>query len=129
LVATVFQSRHANGITIYDEVMDLYSNLISNSGWGVLISGNKNRCEFLVPDCFRLFTAIPLTPKLCLYSQTETKIIDDECLGMINSFAISSAIEYVFAKDLSKCLARSTKTQWQKLDQINQKATQTQIGN
>ena len=96
-------SRHTTGMMIYDQVTNIYSNLISNSNWGVLISGDENKYEFLVPDCFRLFTAIPLTPKLCLYSQTETKIIDDEDVRKVNSFAVSSAIDYVFSKNLSKC--------------------------
>lgn len=73
---------------------------MSDAYWGILKS---SKGEFLVPDNSPNSNMIPLTPNLCLFSQSENEEISDAELAQINACSIKRSKEYYFARDLSKC--------------------------
>lgn len=68
--------------------------------WGILIAKEG---EFIVPDNYSNASVLPLTPSMCLFSQSENSEIPVEKVASINKLAIESSDDYYFANDLSKC--------------------------
>lgn len=59
--------------------------------------------EFLVPDNFSNARIVPISPTICLFSQSENAVISEKEVAELNRLAIESSNEYFFARDLSKC--------------------------
>lgn len=91
--------RSITGISIQ---LNLYTvrDQMTDAHWGILKSSNG---EFLVPDNSPNSSMMPLTPNLCLFSQSENEEISDAELAQINTRSIKWSKEYYFARDLSKC--------------------------
>lgn len=73
---------------------------MSDAKWGIL---RATDAEFLVPDNFSNGRILPLSPNICLFSQSKNETIDKEEVLQINELAIQSSKKYLFARDFSKC--------------------------
>lgn len=92
-------SRSLTGTSIQ---MNVYSvrEQMSDACWGILRSTSG---QFLVPDQSSNCRMMPLTPYLCLFSQSENAEIDEAELAKINAHAVAGSKEYYFAQDLAQC--------------------------
>jgi hypothetical protein len=68
--------------------------------WGILRS---HSAEFLVPDRSTSSRMIPLSPNLCLFSQSENEDIDENEVAEINARSVADSKEFYFAQVLSQC--------------------------
>jgi hypothetical protein len=91
--------RNLTGISIQRNVFAVREQM-SDAHWGILKSTSG---QFLVPDQSSNSRMLPLTPYLCLYSQSLNEEIDDAELARINACSIASAKEYYFAQDITLC--------------------------
>jgi hypothetical protein len=91
--------RSLSGINIQMN-MDMARKGMADTQWGILTAKEG---EFLVPDNFNNARILPLSPKHCLFSQSENKIIDLQEVRKINQLALENVIEFWFAKDISNC--------------------------
>ncbi|BEU95547.1 DUF4238 domain-containing protein (plasmid) [Acidovorax sp. DW039] len=73
---------------------------LTDARWGILKAGEG---EFIVPDNFSNVRIVPLTPTICLVSQSDNDILSLDEVAEINRYAIASRKKYVFARDFSKC--------------------------
>ena len=97
----VFIPSHiANGQIIRNSI-HYYEMMCKNAKWGILIS--KEDQEFVMPDCFLQLMAIPVTPKICLFSYEENQHVTNSEVKKINSYAIHFSQDYFFAKDFKYC--------------------------
>jgi hypothetical protein len=91
--------RNLTGISIQRNVYAVREQM-SDAHWGILKSRSG---QFLVPDQSSNSRTLPLTPYLCLFSQSENEEINDTEVAKINLLSIASAREYYFANDISLC--------------------------
>lgn len=73
---------------------------LSDAQWGIL---RADEGEFIVPDNFSNARIVPVTPTMCLFSQSENYIISRAEVAEINRLAIESSTNYFFAKNFSNC--------------------------
>jgi len=76
--------------------------MMGNASWGVLRAVEG---EFIAPDNFYRLRVVPLSPTVCLWSQTSRplELLDRKSVAEINRAAIATSSEYYFARDLSQC--------------------------
>lgn len=80
--------------------MDMARAEMKDAQWGILTAKEG---EFLVPDNFSNARILPLTPKRCLFSQSENDVIGLEEVREINRMALANDLTFWFARDVSKC--------------------------
>lgn len=80
--------------------LDMVRQQLADAQWGILKAAEG---EFIVPDNFSNARVVPLTPTMCLFSQSDNEVISSAEVAEINRHAIASGVEYLFARDLSKC--------------------------
>lgn len=80
--------------------LDMVRRQLADAQWGILKAGEG---EFLVPDNFSNARIVPVTPTICLFSQSDNDVISRAEVAEINRHAITSSVEYFFARDISKC--------------------------
>ncbi|MCO7620161.1 hypothetical protein [Pseudomonas guariconensis] len=75
---------------------------MGDAEWGILRATDG---EFVVPDSFTYARAVPISPTLCLWSQTKqpVEMLDRDAVAEINQIAIFGSAAYFFARDLSNC--------------------------
>jgi hypothetical protein len=91
--------RSLSGINIQMNI-DRVREQLEDAQWGILEAQSG---EFLVPDNFSNARIVPISPTLCLFSQSDNATISKEEVAAINHLAIDTSIEYFFARDFSKC--------------------------
>lgn len=91
--------RSFTGLSIQTNVYSVREQM-SDACWGILRSRSG---QFLVPDQSSNSRMMPLTPYLCLFSQSENEEIDEAELARINAHAVAGSKEYYFAQDLAQC--------------------------
>jgi len=79
--------------------LDAVRQQLVDSQWGIL---KAKEGEFIVPDNFSNARIVPVTPEMCLFSQSENGFISLTEVAKINRLAIASSREYFFARDFSK---------------------------
>ncbi|MFT5703951.1 MAG: hypothetical protein ACI9TO_001331 [Rickettsiales bacterium] len=93
-------SHIANGQIIRNSIIN-FQILQKNARWGILIAEEEK--EFIMPDFSAKLMAIPITPKICLFSYEENQYIADAEVKKINSYAITFSQNYFFARDFMCC--------------------------
>jgi hypothetical protein len=78
--------RMMGGLRIQSGIGQLVSQL-SGTRWGV---AEASQGEFLVPDQFGQFLAVPLNPRLCLIAGTEDRTVLLDDVRLINRLAINA---------------------------------------
>jgi hypothetical protein len=73
---------------------------MSGIKWGLLTATEG---EFLVPDNFSNVFIVPVTPKQCFVTESDSQTVGLDTVRLINSLAVASAEKYVFARDLTQC--------------------------
>ncbi|MEB3190640.1 MAG: DUF4238 domain-containing protein [Snowella sp.] len=73
---------------------------LKDNEWGII---KAKIGEFLVPDQSFCKIFLPLSPTLCLLSQSANTIIDEEKVAQINRYVFDQSIEYFFAHDFENC--------------------------
>lgn len=91
--------RHLAGINIQMNLNTVRRQL-DDAQWGILKACEG---EFIVPDNFSNARVVPVTPTMCLFSQSHNDVISLAEVGKINRYAIASSTEYFFARDFTKC--------------------------
>jgi len=91
--------RQLSGMHIQTNLFQVRKQL-ENAEWGILVA---KKGEFIVPDNFSNLRALPVSPKICLYSPSGNDTIDENEVANINRFAIDSSKEYFFARDFAAC--------------------------
>ena len=91
--------RNLSGLAIQQNLF-LVRKQLEDAKWGVLTAREG---EFIVPDNFSNARIVPLTPHMCLFSQSENDSIYIDEVRASNRLAVESSKEYYFAKDISKC--------------------------
>jgi hypothetical protein len=91
--------RDLAGITIQMDI-DRICEQMSDTKWGILTSAEG---EFIVPDNFSNARILPLTPRKCLFSQSENNIIGKNEVAKINQLALETCREYWFSRDMRMC--------------------------
>lgn len=80
--------------------LDIVRRQLADAQWGILTAGEG---DFLVPDNFSNARVVPVTPTMCLFSQSDNDVISRAEVAEINRHAIASSVEYFFARDISRC--------------------------
>ncbi|WP_155986094.1 hypothetical protein [Thioalkalivibrio sp. AKL7] len=80
--------------------MDMAREQMKDAQWGILTA---KKGEFLIPDNFSNARIMPLTPKRCIFSQSDNEVIGLEAVREINRVALANDIQFCFARDMSKC--------------------------
>lgn len=80
--------------------LDKVRQQLADAKWGIL---KASEGEFIAPDNFSNARVVPISPSVCLFSQSESDVISKSEVSEINRLAISSSIDYFFARDFSKC--------------------------
>ena len=91
--------RSLTGVSIQQNLYAVREQM-HDARWGILRS---NSADFLVPDRSTTSRIIPLSPNLCLFSQSKNEDIDDAEVAEINAHSVADSKEYFFAQDLSRC--------------------------
>lgn len=75
---------------------------MGDAQWGIL---HAMEGEFIVPDNFNQMRVVPISPTICLWSQTSrpVELLDRHAVAEINRGAIRSSIDYYFARNLDQC--------------------------
>ncbi|MEH2478701.1 hypothetical protein V1282_002058 [Nitrobacteraceae bacterium AZCC 2146] len=92
-------ARHINGVRLQMHIQRYARQIIDNSQWGVVQSIEG---EFIVPDRPEQ-TVIPLAPDIAMVSPAPCCLIRRDDLVKINQFSATNAVDYLFARSLSKC--------------------------
>jgi len=92
-------SRQMTGDQIIRNMISVRRQL-SDAQWGILRS---TQGEFIVPDNFSNARVVPLTPTMCLFSESDNAILNLAEIRGINRLATKTSRKYFFAKDFSKC--------------------------
>lgn len=94
-------SRHLVSISIRQEV-DQTAATMRGFQWQVVVATDG---EFLVPDNFLQYWAVPLSPTMSMIvtSAKKPQKLSRDQVSAINRIAVESSFEYYFARDPSKC--------------------------
>lgn len=92
-----FPARHMCGLQMQMEVSALVRSM-ADVMWGILVASEG---EFIVPDNFWERRIVPITPKVCFVAEHDSGSLSIQDVDRINSLAINSAKEYIFARDLT----------------------------
>ena len=91
--------RHSNAASIQINLIEVRWQL-ADAQWGVL---RAKAGEFMVPDNFSNARIVPLTPKICLSSQSIDEEIEMKEVAEINTLVRKSAKNYLFARKWANC--------------------------
>jgi hypothetical protein len=101
MVGKVLRAPQIAGISIAAGLLALSrSEAMAKTKWAVITSRG---IEFLVPDSFRTYWTVPLSPNCCLMAnQAASGEISPETAIMLNNIAALQSVTYCFARDFSK---------------------------
>ena len=94
-----FPGRHIDGIRIQMKISE-FRRRFGSGKWGIIKS---LKGEFIVPDTFGTWLALPLSPSLCFCMGQPDCEIDEGEVAKINDVAIQSSEQYYFARDFAFC--------------------------
>ena len=90
------------GMRIQMNIDAVVENMV-DAKWGVLCASKGG---FIVPDNFLKRKIVPVTPEVCFVAEHDSGVLGEQGVDCINSLAIDSADEYIFAKDLEVVKSR-----------------------
>lgn len=91
--------RSFTGVNIQQNLFQVRDQM-RDAHWGILRSATGN---FIVPDNTPTTRMLPLSPKLCLFSRSESEQISEHELAELNQILFDGAEQFVFAKKLADC--------------------------
>lgn len=98
------QGRHLSGLRIQQNLC-MCRKQMADAHWGILYA---SKGEFVVPDNCSNTRTLPLSPVICLISQSESETVDeavDEAVvSGINRVSVSGSKDYYFARNLAVSL-------------------------
>lgn len=95
----VMPSRLVTGVSIRLAV-DRMASELEGEGWGVLRS---DRYEFMVPNTYGDYTAVPVSPRILLAKGVVSADCRKQQVRQINQVALRSATRYIFAQTFKSC--------------------------
>jgi hypothetical protein len=100
LVGNVLRSQQLAGMTISMGLLALNrSEAVMRTKWAIITSRD---IEFLVPDSFRTYWTVPLSPQCCFMANHPANIdISPETAIALNNIAATQCVGYCFAHDFS----------------------------
>jgi hypothetical protein len=87
------------GISILIEIRQVVLDL-AETQWGI---AQALRGEFLIPDHFGAYFAVPVTPQLCLVADSSDHTLLLEGVRSVNRVAINASSNYLVARNFSAC--------------------------
>lgn len=97
-----FPARQMCGIRMQMDIDRVVENMVGVE-WGILLASEK---EFIVPDNFLERRIVPITPNACLVAEHDSGVLSGQDVDCINSLAINSAKDYIFARDLESIASK-----------------------
>ncbi|WP_345870331.1 hypothetical protein [Shewanella algae] len=91
--------RSITGVSIQQNLYQVREQM-RDAHWGILQSKAGN---FIVPDNTPTSRMLPLSPRICLFSQSENERISEGELAELNQVLLDGAEQYFFAKKLADC--------------------------
>lgn len=95
----VVPARFMTGIQVLAQ-LDQQRSGMENLKWGLL---EANEGEFIVADCYKDLTFLPISPTLAFCANYQDLKIDRVSVADVNKQSIAKSSEFYFARDLSKC--------------------------
>lgn len=95
----VVPARFVTGIRILMQLDQQWPS-IENFKWGLLTA---NEGEFIVADCYKDLTFMPISPTLAFCAGCKDLTIDKENVANANKQSIEKASEFYFARKLTEC--------------------------
>lgn len=95
----VVPARFMTGIQVLMQ-LDQQQQGVKNLKWGLLTAKDG---EFIVADCYKDLTFIPISPTLAFCAGYEDMDIDRVSVANANKQSIDKSSEFYFARDLSQC--------------------------
>lgn len=92
-------ARFMTGIQVLMQLDQQHSG-VKDLKWGLL---KANDGEFIVADCYKDLTFIPISPNLAFCAGYQDMEINRASVANANKQSIEKASEFYFARDLSKC--------------------------
>lgn len=97
----ILPGRSLNGANIQQNLF-MFQKQMVDAHWGIL---RASKGKFIVSDNCSNARILPLSPEICLYSQSMDETINEEELKEINRIAINGSKNYYFARNISQCPA------------------------
>jgi len=95
----VVPSRFITGIQVLIQIDQQWPK-VESLKWGLLTASSG---EFIVSDCYKEITFLPISPTLAFSAGQEDMKISKQSVINTNIQSVKQASEYYFARDLTKC--------------------------